>query len=92
MKKLLFLSFALLLVSTSVFAVNFSPTRLIISAPAQIQYNFDGTDLKIPLSITGTPAAVNFFVYTKGQAASVSKIRNGFLGWHYMNKIDTCIY
>jgi len=92
MKKLLLLSFALLFVSATVFAVNFSPTQLKISAPAQVQYDFNGTDLHIPITLIGTPAGLNFFVYTKGEADNVKAIRNGFLGWHYMNHVDTCIY
>ena len=92
MKKLLLLSFALLLVTTTVFAANFAPTLLKITAPAQVQYNFDGKDLQLPVTLTGTPAGVNFFVFTKGKAATISKITNGFLGWHYVNKVDTCIY
>ncbi len=33
-----------------------------------------------------------FFVYTKDKADQIVDIQNGFLGWHYVNKVDTCIY
>jgi len=92
MKKLLLLSFALLFVSTTVFAANFAPAQLKLSGPSPQQYNFDGTNLTLPVTVTGTDAQVMFVVFTKGKAAGVSRVHNGFLGWHYVNKIDTCIY
>jgi flagellar hook assembly protein FlgD len=74
------------------YAVNFSPTLLKFSAQKTIHYEFDGSDLSIPVTVSGKTASAFFMVYTKDRASSVSKVRNGFLGWHYMNKIDTCVY
>jgi len=74
------------------FSAPFAPTVLTIDAPAYIAYQFDGSSLSIPVSVSGTPAGAFFLVFTKGKASSISKVQNGYLGWHYMNNIDTCIY
>ena len=92
MKKL-FLVFALLVfAAASAFSVPFTPSVLKLSAPKYIQYNFDGKTLDIPLNVTGAQAAGYFLVFTKDKAASINKVTNGLLGWHYVNKIDTCLY
>jgi flagellar hook assembly protein FlgD len=94
MKKILVSLLVLVLVfawSTS-FGAPFKPTLLRFSAPNRIAYAFDGKNLSIPLTITGTPATAIFCVYTKNKAESISKIKNGYLGWHYVNKIDTSLY
>jgi hypothetical protein len=83
---------AALLIISPLQAENFAPNILHISAPSAIYYKFDETKLMIPVSITGTPASGTFLVFTKDQGEKISKIRNGYLGWHYVNKIDTCIY
>ena len=82
----------LILLSSFVFAADFSPTKLEIQAGSVIQYDFDGTELSIPVTVNGTSAEAVFFVFTKDKAATITEIRNGFLGWHYVNKVDTCIY
>ncbi|GAG52928.1 unnamed protein product, partial [marine sediment metagenome] len=92
MKKFIILTLALLLFASTVFAADFAPTRMVISAPDQIRYDFDGSDITIPVKIIGKPANAIFLVYTRDQASSISKIQNGYLGWHYVNKIDTCVY
>ena len=94
MKKILMSSLVLVLALawSSSFAAPFKPTILRLSAPSKVAYGFDGKNLAIPVTVTGTPATVILFVYTKNKAASISKIKNGYLGWHYVNKIDTCIY
>jgi len=79
-------------ISSVVFAVPFSPSGLKLSAPQNVLYNFDSTTLEIPLTVTGTPSAVYFLVFTKDNGATISRVRNGYLGWHYVNKIDTCLY
>ena len=33
-----------------------------------------------------------FSVFTKDKSAAILDIRNGYLGWHYVNKVDTCIF
>ena len=92
MKKVLFLITLVLFVTSSVYAANFSPTLMKLSAPEIIQYNFDGSQLEIQLQVIGKPATTVFSVYTKGMAEGIGEVKNGHLGWHYINKIDTCIY
>ena len=82
-----FLSFASVPLSA-----NFNPTLLKLSASDNIQYAFDGTTLSIPVTVTGTNAGLVFSVFTKGKADEIGVVRNGYLGWHYVNKVDTCIY
>ncbi|MCE5252177.1 T9SS type A sorting domain-containing protein [bacterium] len=92
MKKIIIALCCLLLVPAITFGVNFSPTPLRLSAPAAIQYNFDGSNLVIPLTVTGTPAYTIFTVYTKDKGEDIGEVTNGYLGWHYVNRIDTCVY
>ena len=82
----------LLFTVSSAFADNFSPSVLQLSAPDVIQYDFDGTSLTIPVTVSGTVAEVIFLVYTKDMASNISAVQNGHLGWHYVNKVDTCMY
>ena len=94
MKKLVSAVAALLfliLAGTSL-SGDFSPTVMAIKGSAKIGYSFDGKDLKIPFTLTGTPAAVWLVINTKDKGYSVNNVRNGYLGWHYVNKIDTTIY
>ena len=92
MKKLFIFSFVFLFCMTNAFAANFVPNKTTISAPGVIQYDFDGKTLEIPVTVTGTPALVTFFVFTKDKAQQVVNMQEGFLGWHYVNKVDTCMY
>jgi len=92
MKKALVASLALLFVATTVFAINFVPNQLKLSGPKYVQYNFDGKALTIPVTASGTPASVTLLVYTTGIGKTVTAVKNGYLGWHYVNNIDTCIY
>ena len=88
---LLFVVVSMLAVSTS-FAADFAPTTMSITGSTVVQYDFDGAMLDIPVTVTGAPAGVILSVFTKDQANNISAVQNGFLGWHYVNKIDTCIY
>ena len=93
MKRNLLLFFYLMLLSPTVFAAPFSPTLLKLSADAEIQYDFDGSVLEIPVTVTGTSASpLYFLVHTKGIGSTVPNMRNGYLGWHHVCKIDTCVY
>jgi len=92
MKKIIAFALAAVLVSASVFAANFSPKLLRLAAPSKIAYNFDGKPLEIPVTVTGVNSGVIFCVYTNGKGASIGKVQNGYLGWHYVNKIDTAMY
>ncbi len=92
MKKLLILGIAMLFAASSVFAADFAPTLLKLSADPVIQYDFDGSELAIPVTVSGTTAGMIFAVYTKDQGDEVAETVNGFLGWHHVNKVDTCVY
>ena len=91
-QKFLYLTILLSLFSSLLFAAPFSPTLLRVTAPGTIQYDFDGSSLEIPITVSGTSANTIFLVYTKDKASSIGEVRNGFLGWHYVNKIDTCVF
>ena len=92
MSKFFVTVFILFFASSTAFSANFVPTVMEISAPVMIHYDFDGSELEILLNIKGAPANLTFLVFTKGQAASINEVMNGYLGWHYVNKIDTCIF
>ena len=68
------------------------PQKLELTAPEVVQYEFDGSALELPITVTGTPARVFFLVFTKGKAGEIGAVQNGFLGWHYVNAIDTCLF
>ena len=93
MKKF-FLFFAVFAVcfSSFVFSAGFTPTLLKLSAPQAIHYEFDGSELEVPVTIKGTPASVFLTVYTKDMGESIGAVHSGHLGYHYVNKIDTMIY
>ena len=92
MKKLFVFTVALMLVVSTAYAADFVPTLLKLSAAPLIQYDFDGSNLEIPVQVTGNTAGVIFCVYTRGKAAEIPNTQNGYLGWHHVNKVDTCIY
>ncbi|MBN1291825.1 MAG: T9SS type A sorting domain-containing protein [Candidatus Latescibacteria bacterium] len=92
MKRTIIISLLLMLTLTSAFAANFAPTVMTITAPEQVFYDFDGTTVDIPITITGVGGSFMLSVFTKDKADAIIDIRNGFLGWHYVNKIDTCVY
>ncbi|HDY90263.1 MAG TPA: hypothetical protein ENH82_19355, partial [bacterium] len=73
-------------------AADFSPSLLTLENPEAIYYNFDGSELTIPFTVSGTPAAVWLVINTHGKSNDISAVRNGHLGWHYVNNIDTTIY
>ncbi|MBN1291677.1 MAG: hypothetical protein JXB48_07535, partial [Candidatus Latescibacteria bacterium] len=92
MKHVLFMILILAFCATSVFAAPFAPTLLKVSAASSIEYAFDGKTIEIPVKVSGTKALMWFFVYTKDKAETIAPTTNGFMGWHYVNKIDTCVY
>ncbi len=92
MKKIMFITLLLSLSASIAMAASFSPLQLKLSAPAGIQYKFDGTTLQIPVTVSGTSASVIFSVFTSDKASSINKVRNGYLGWHYVNKTDTSVF
>lgn len=92
MKKLFITFFLVLLIPSLVVAANFTPTQLKLIASENIHYDFDGSTLNIPVTVTGTAARTWFFVFTKGKAADIVEVNNGYLGWHWVNQLDTCVY
>lgn len=92
MKKIAIALFSLFLTASICFAAPFLPNKMKLSAPATVQYQFDGSTLHIPLTLSGVPGTILFSVYTKDQASKILDVTNGFMGWHYVNKIDTCVY
>ncbi len=92
MKKLYLITITMILASSLSFAADFVPTIMTLTSPAEIEYQFDGNELAIPFTVSGTPAAVWLVINTKGMAADISAVQNGYLGWHYVNKIDTTVY
>ncbi len=92
MKKVSFILLAVLLCAGAASAADFAPTLLKLSADPVVQYDFDGSELEIPVEVSGSTAGLIFAVYTKDMASDIPETVNGFLGWHHVNKIDTCIY
>jgi len=92
MKKGFIIISLLMFCTTSVFAADFAPTLLKLSTDPIIQYDFGGSELKIPVQVTGTTAGVILCVFTRGTADNIPETINGFLGWHQVNKLDTCVY
>ena len=92
MKKTLVSIMMLAAFVSTAFGSPFSPNVLRFSAPQNIQYEFDGNNLDIPVTVTGSPVNALFLVFTKDKAESIIEVTNGYLGWHYVNKIDTCLY
>jgi len=92
MKKLLVIAVTMFLVPAFAFSADFVPTILTLTAPAEIAYQFDGTDVSIPLTVAGTPAAMWLVINTFGKGQDIGEVENGYLGWHYVNKIDTTVY
>ena len=92
MRNMLLFVLIIMLCTTTAFAADFVPTLLKLSADPIIQYDFDGSELSIPVQVTGITAGCIFCVFTRGEASNIPNIQNGYLGWHQVNKIDTCIY
>ena len=92
MKKVIIPFLAVLLITSVATAVDFKPTLLKLSADPVIQYDFDASTLEIPIVVSGTTAGVIFSVFTKDMADNIPEMINGYLGWHHVNKVDTCIY
>ena len=92
MRKVFVTLLVAMLVSSIAIAAEFSPTLMKLTADPVIQYDFDGSKLDIPVTVEGHSAGIIFSVYTKGKANEIGIVNNGYLGWHWVNKIDTCIY
>lgn len=73
-------------------AAPFAPAVMRLDIPDIIAYDFTGEPLDIPVTVTGTPAQVVLTIYTSGRGQEIGAVTNGYLGWHYVNKVDTCLY
>ena len=76
----------------SAIAEEFAPSLLRIDTDRTLQYDFDGSLLRIPVTVEGTNAGLIFSIFTRNFKKAVGSTINGYLGWHYVNRIDTCIY
>ncbi|MHB9028759.1 MAG: T9SS type A sorting domain-containing protein [Candidatus Latescibacterota bacterium] len=90
--RFLFVHTLILFAVASAFGANFAPTQLRLSAPSILSYRQDGSEGRFPVTVIGTPATVTFAIFTKGRGATVERLHGGYLGWHYVDRIDTCIY
>jgi len=93
MKKMCITFLVLIFVPSLVLAADFVPTnKLDIAVNDYVQYDFDGNSVDIPVEVMGTPARAYLIVTTYGKAGDMPRIRNGRLGWHTINNIDTTVY
>ena len=92
MKRLFLIAIGMIVTLTGSLAADFQPTIMKLTCPSEIEYHFNDKPLTIPFTISGTPGAVWLVINTKGQAENIVDVRNGYLGWHYVNKIDTTVY
>ena len=91
-KLLLFAGVVFLFASLAMAQATFSPTIMEVTCPAEIGYDFGDEPLDIPFSVTGVPGAFWLVINTHGKADEIVGVHNGFLGWHYVTKIDTTVY
>jgi hypothetical protein len=73
-------------------AENFAPEVLRLTGPPWLSYFFEGEEVSIPFTVSGTPAIVILSLFTNGRPSKIKKSWNGYLNWHYVNMPDTCIY
>jgi len=92
MRKIFVASLVLLFAVTTAFAAPFTPQVLNIAGPLEYHYEFDGSTLSLPVTVTAANASVNLLIFTSNKGNAIGAVENGFLGWHYVNKIDTCLY
>ncbi len=83
--------FSLLLAAGAAYAGEFTPREFSISIPQTVHYQFDGGLARIPVTVSGSPAIVTLAIFSKDQSYHLNGVRNGYLGWHYVNRIDTCV-
>ena len=71
MKKFIMVVSLIVFFASNVFAADFVPSTLTLSASDIIQYNFDGSNIDIPVTVSGTPALVVFVLFTKDKADEI---------------------
>jgi hypothetical protein len=92
MKKILLVTFAVMMVASVSFAA-WNPTPLEISVEDNVIYAFDGTDVEIPVTVTGKNAKAFLWILTRlDDADKPVELTNGHRGWHTVNGIDTTVY
>jgi len=91
-KLLLYAGVVFLFASLAIAQTTFSPTVMEITCPAEINYDFGNEPLDIPFNVSGVPGAFWLVINTHGKANEIVGVSNGFLGWHYVDKIDTTVY
>jgi hypothetical protein len=73
-------------------AADWVPTPLVIDAK-DTEYAFDGSTLYLHFDLSGKPAKIWMVIESRlSDNQEPVAVRNGFKGWHYVNKIDTTIY
>jgi len=93
MKKILLVALTSMFFSSWSFTAPFSPTPLEISVPDEIMYSFNGNDLEFQVEISGKPARCWLIINTRLPEDQLPhQVQNGYLGWHYVNRIDTTVY
>ncbi len=92
MRKVIVFVALFALIAATAFGAAFAPTAMKISAPSYVKYDFDGKNLAIPVTLTGTGRNVTSLVSRRIRVPRSAHSANGYLGWHYVNKIDTCVY
>jgi hypothetical protein len=90
--KMIMLSITIFLTASISYSVPFQPEKMTLSAPIQLLYYTKFGVFHIPLKVTGKPAFTIFALYTKDRGNQIGSFQNGNLGWHYVNKVDTCVY
>jgi hypothetical protein len=82
--------------SITAFAAPFVPVQLLLNPTspenARVHFNINDANVNIPVEVQGNACKAVLMVYTDGMGESIGKLRNGYIGWHYINKVDTCIY
>ena len=61
-------------------AAPFSPKVMKLSAPAYVTYAFDGSNLSIPVNVTGVAGSGSFLVFTQDKAQNISKVGTDISG------------
>ena len=92
MKKIILVTIALVFISSLSFADAFAPSVLKIVAEDEILYDFDGSGVEIGFTLEQKPANMYLVITTKGKAADIVDVQNGYLGCHYVNKFDTTVF
>ncbi len=92
MKKLLWFIIVMLTTAGLCYGDEFQPSLLKLGHEEVVLYDFDSSELNIPIMVNGTNAGFFLAIFTHGRADEIELTTNGHLGWHTVNKIDTCIY